>query len=85
MFEIDLTLRNETDDSVDVVIPRGSIFEGTSSTSGWPQQNLATSRDYRITLGPGMRATLHLEGQCINPPFPPPRNWPIRPTVFVMP
>jgi len=85
MFDIDLTLRNDTNDAVDVVIPKGGIFEGVSSPSGWPQQNLATMREYRFTLGPQMRATLHLQGNCINPPFPPPSNWPMRPTVFVKP
>jgi hypothetical protein len=83
MFGIDLTLRNDTDDSIDVVIPKGSIFEGTWMGPEWPQQNLATVREYRITLGPRMRVTLHMEGKCINSSFPAPRNWPMRPTVFV--
>jgi hypothetical protein len=85
MFDIDLTLKNDSDDAVDVVIPRGSIFEGVGTSSGWPQQNLATTREYRFTLGPQTRATLHLQGACINGPFPPPSNWPMRPTVFVRP
>jgi hypothetical protein len=85
MFDIDLTLRNDTDDSIDVVIPKGCIFEGTSTGPEWPQQNLATVREYRITLGPRMRVTLHMEGECINPTFPPPRHWPMRPTVFLRP
>jgi hypothetical protein len=85
MYDIDLTLRNDTDDSIEVVIPKGSIFEGTSTGPGWPQQNLAIAREYRITLGPRMRVTLHMEARCINFSFPAPRNWPMRPTVFVWP
>ena len=85
MFDIDLTLRNDSDDSIDVVIPKGCIFEGTSTGPGWPQQNLATVREYCITLGPRMRVTLHMEGKCVNPSFPAPRIWPMRPTVFVSP
>ena len=83
-FPIDVRLANETDDDVEVVIPRGTVFEGIPARPH-PQQNLAALRDYAITLGPRMEVTMHLEGQCINSPFPVPRNWPMRPTVFVMP
>jgi hypothetical protein len=85
MYDIDLTLRNDTDDSIEVVIPKGCIFEGTWTGRGWPQQNLAALREYRITLGPRMRVTLHIEATCINSWFDPPCNWPMRPTVFVWP
>jgi hypothetical protein len=85
MIDIDVTLRNDTSNSIEVVIPKGSIFEGTSTGPGWPQQNLAIAREYRVTVGPRMRVTLHMQGSCINGPFPGPRNWPMRPTVFVSP
>jgi hypothetical protein len=85
MFDIDMTLRNDTDEAVDVVIPKGSIFEGVSAPAGWPQQNLATTQEYRFTLDPYGRVTVRLQGTCINGPFPPPSNWPMRPTVFVKP
>jgi hypothetical protein len=85
MYRIDVTLTNDTDDTVDVVIPRGTIFEGTRVEGGWPMQNLAIGRDYSISLGRRMSVTLHLEGDCINGSFPAPRNWPMRPTVFALP
>jgi hypothetical protein len=84
MYRLDVTLRNETADDVEIVIPRGTVFEGMQ-IGGNPMQNLRVVRDYRVVLGPQIEITLYMDGQCINPSLPPPRNWPMRPSVFIFP
>ena len=59
--------------------------QGKPDDVRWQRDDVSSSGEYRFTLGAQMRATLHLEGACINGPFPPPCNWPLRPTVFVKP
>jgi len=81
-YALDLRLENQTDGDLEVVIPKGTVFEGVETTRR-VMQNLKTVAEHRLTLGPRLVVTLHLEGRCINGGLPAPSNWRMQPTVFV--
>jgi hypothetical protein len=80
-YSLEVRLVNQTAGDVEIIAPKGTVFEGVK-TAGNVMQNLAITRDYRVVLGPHVELTLHMEGKCINPSLSPPSGWPMRPTVF---
>jgi hypothetical protein len=80
LYKVTLTLRNDTEDDVMCVVPKGQVFE--NKTVGTGRQNLAAARDYRLVIPARSRVTLELEALCLNRTMSPPSGTPGRMTIF---
>lgn len=80
MYKVTITLRNDTDDDVMCIVPKGQVFENKSV--GTPRQNLAAARDYRVIIPGRSRLTLELDALCTNQTMSGPNGSPGRTTVF---
>lgn len=78
---ITLTLKNESNDFLDVEIPKGTIFEVDDRHSR--DQNVRIIHKLKIKLNPKQSVRLKGSGECINPSRAVPKNIPGRLTVFL--
>jgi hypothetical protein len=69
-WRTEISLRNNRNDDILCVIPKGSVFE--NKNVGSMVQNVAVSREYRLIIPGGGRLTVEVEVNCINKSFSPP-------------
>jgi len=69
-WKTDISLRNNKDEDVICVIPKGQIFE--NKKVGTSVQNVAAAREYRLIIPASSRITVEIDVLCINRSFSPP-------------
>ena len=75
-----MSLNNPGHRSRRVVIYGGSVFEVEDPLSR--VQNLVATGDTEITIEPGQSKIVEIDTWCLNRPFSPPHETPMRPTVL---
>lgn len=76
----EIVLKNNTDDDVLCMIPKGQIFENKKIGSGL--QNMAAAREYRLIIPAQSRLSVDIEVCCINRRLSPPSGVPGNVTIF---
>lgn len=79
-FRLRLTLNNPGKQPKRTVIYGGTIFEVEDPFSD--RQNLVATGQTVVTIPPGQSQAIEIDTWCLNKPFQPPSNTPMRPTVL---
>ena len=79
-FKLQMTLRNPGTQPRRVVIYGGTVFEVEDPTSR--VQNLVATDQTVVTIPPGQSQAIEIDTWCLNQPFAPPRNTPMRATLL---
>jgi hypothetical protein len=79
-FHLRVTMSNPSANPVTVTIPAGSVFEAADPFSR--VQNLMTAQPVSVSVPPGQVKVVEIDSWCLNEPFSPPRQTPMRPTAF---
>jgi hypothetical protein len=79
-WKTEISLRNNREEDVMCVIPKGQVFE--NKTIGSHIQNVVASREYRLIVPADSRITVEIDVLCINRTFSPPRGMPGNITLF---
>jgi hypothetical protein len=79
-WQTEISMKNNSDDDVMCVIPKGQVFE--NKNVGSQVQNVAASREYRLIVPGKSRIRVEIEVYCINRAFSSPRGGPGNVTIF---
>jgi hypothetical protein len=79
-WRTEVSLKNNSDNDVLCVIPKGQVFDNKKIGSGI--QNVAASREYKLIIPAKSRMKLEVEVYCINRRFSSPSGSPGNVTVF---
>ena len=79
-YRLRMSLHNPGHRPRRIVIYGGSVFEVQDPVSH--VQNLVAIDNTQVTIGPGGSQVVEIDTWCLNRPFAPPKNTPMRPTVL---
>lgn len=69
-YRVEISLKNNLDEDVLCIIPKGQVFENKKVGSGF--QNVAASREYRLIIPAKSSIKVEIEAYCINRSLSPP-------------
>jgi len=81
-FKVDITLRKPGHRTINVVVPRGMLFE--VQNPALRIQNLLVTKDYSLTIPARKTITVEIDCYCANQPYSPPQNTPMNVTPFIV-
>lgn len=65
-------MKNETDKRIEIVIPKGQVFENKNIGSGF--QNIINAEDSTQVVEPQEQVRIRLPGHCLNRELDPPNG-----------
>jgi hypothetical protein len=63
-WKTEISLKNNSDNDINIKIPKGQIFEHKNVGTGI--QNVASAREYRLIIPANSRLKVEIEVYCIN-------------------